>query len=302
MPHIPVLLEQVIQYLKPKPGYRFIDATAGGGGHAQALAQRVAPDGKVLALDWDSRMVERLSTGLAKNIIPVHASYTELERLVSEYGFENCDGILFDLGMSSWHIEEAGRGFSFERDEPLDMRYDTTNGEMPNQTAKDIINAWPEHDIEKILKEYGEERFDGRIARAIASARKIKPILTTFELVEIIKKAVPFAYRHGRIHFATRTFQALRIAVNHELENVRKGLDAGLRVLKPGGILAVIAFHSLEDRIVKQYFREKKREGALHIVTKKPVRADLAEIEQNRRARSAKLRIAQKADESRSGG
>lgn len=294
--HTPVLLEEVLRMLDPKPGQKLIDATADGGGHALALLEKIRPGGKLLAIEWDHGLFERLKlkaqskkgkTGLAL----VNDSYVNLQKIAEENGFSEADGILFDLGMSSWHLEESGKGFSFQKNETLDMRYNTSAGE----TAAEIINQYPREEIERILTEYGEEKFAGRIAEAIIKARKQKPIINTFQLVEVIKTAVPFWYKTGRrIHCATKTFQALRIAVNHELENMETGLAQAAPVLKNGGRLAVITFHSLEDRLAKNFFKAEEKSKHLSILTKKPIRAGLAEITQNPRARSAKLRVAHK--------
>ncbi|MBI4120613.1 MAG: 16S rRNA (cytosine(1402)-N(4))-methyltransferase RsmH [Parcubacteria group bacterium] len=241
----------------------------------------------------------------------VQKSYTKLGEIARDNGFGNCDGIIFDLGMSSWHIEESGRGFSFQRDEPLDMRYNWRSevggrrseaggqgsevGGRRLETAAEIVNQYTEEKLTRIIKEYGEERFARPIAKQIIKARKEKPIVSTFQLVEVIKEAVPRWYRRGRrLHFATKTFQALRIAVNHELENIEGGLEQAVQVLRSQGRLAVISFHSLEDRIVKNFLRQQAKRGVLRILTKKPIRAALTEISQNPRARSAKLRAAEK--------
>ncbi len=270
MSHVPVLLHEVLESLKPGPGKKFIDATANGGGHTSALREAGAD---VLAIEWDPE--------LAKRIGAVNDSYVNIVSIAKEHGFMNCDGVLFDLGFSSWQMEESGKGFSFQRDEPLDMRY-SNQGE----TAADILNTWPQEEIARILKEYGEERFDGRIAGAIMKAR---PIQTTFELVRAIESVV---HRSGKINPATRTFQALRITVNHELENVQKGLEGAWEVLKPGGKLAVISFHSLEDRIVKNFIKlldDKSLPAGRQVI-----RARWEEIKTNRRARSAKLRVVER--------
>ena len=259
--HTPVLLQEILENLKPEPGKKFIDATANGGGHVNALRESGA---EVLAIEWDPE--------LAKRIGAVNDNYVNIVAIATEHGFMQCDGVLFDLGFSSWQMDESGKGFSFQQDEPLDMRY-SSQGE----SAAEILNTRSEEEIAGILKEYGEERFDGRIARAIVEAR---PMHTTFELVKAIESVV---HRTGKLHPATRTFQALRIAVNHELENVQKGLEEARKVLKPGGKLAVISFHSLEDRIVKIF---SKQYGP-----SKVIRATWDEVKINRRARSAKLRI-----------
>ena len=222
---------------------------------------------EVLAIEWDPE--------LAKRVGAVNDSYVNIVAIAKEHGFMNCDGVLFDLGFSSWQMEESGRGFSFMKNEPLDMRYHANEElRMTNEeTAEKILNTWSEEEIARILKEYGEERFDGRIARAIVQAR---PIHTTFDLVKAIESVV---HRTGKIHPATRTFQALRIAVNHELENIQTGITEALKVTN---LVVVITFHSLEDRIVK------KLGGS------KPIRARWEEIKTNRRARSAKLRVVER--------
>ncbi|MBL7155349.1 MAG: 16S rRNA (cytosine(1402)-N(4))-methyltransferase RsmH, partial [Candidatus Portnoybacteria bacterium] len=201
------------------------------------------------------------------------------------------NGILFDLGMSSWQIEEKGRGFSFRKNEPLDMRF---GNRTSNLTAEEIINQWPEEELIKIFQEYGEERYARRIAYRVCQTRQIQPIKTTNQLVEIIQQAVPNRYQHRRIHFATRIFQALRIAVNDELNNLKKALPQALEILEKNGKLVIISFHSLEDRIVKIFFREAAKEGNLKILTKKPIRPGQVEIDLNPRSRSAKLRVALK--------
>jgi len=294
--HIPVLLDKVVEFLSPHPGQKFIDATIDGGGHALAILEQIAPGGKLLGIEWDGELLKQLrlkiqSSKFKNDVVLVNDSYTNLKEIATASNFEGADGIIFDLGMSSWHLEEAERGFSFAKDEPLDMRYNT---QFPNKTASEIVNEYSYEKLTKILKEYGEERFAKSIAEAIVKARKEKPIRTTFQLVEIIKSSTPFWYRRRRIHFATRTFQALRIAVNRELENIKSGLEQAEQILGNGGHLAVISFHSLEDRIVKNFFREMARAGRLKILIKKPIRADLAETTENPRARSAKLRVAEK--------
>lgn len=298
MIHTPVLLEEILKYLDPRPGGKFIDATINGGGHALAILKLIKPGGKLLGIEWDSELFARLNSKIQilnsnhKPII-VNDSYVNLKKIAEKNNFTNVDGIIFDFGMSSWHLEESGRGFTFQKNEPLDMRFDP--GQLSGLTAKEIINKWPKERIARILREYGGERFARNIARAIEKERKEMPINTTFQLLEIIKRAIPFRYRHGRrIHYATRTFQSLRIAVNDELGNIQKGLAGALSVLKSGGRLAVVSFHSLEDRIVKVFFKENEKTGLMKILTKKPVAPTLREIEENPRARSAKLRIAEK--------
>ncbi len=291
--HIPVLQNEVLEYLDPKPNENFIDCTIGEAGHSFAILERNSPKGKVLGIDWSPKLIKKLelkvtSYNLQKRLILVCDNFTNLEEIVKKYNFGSVYGILFDLGMSSWHLEKSGRGFSFMKNEPLDMRYNFKN----QLTAAKIVNWWSSQEIGKILNEYGEERFAKRIANQIAKERRVRSIETTFELVRIIKKATPSFYHHKRIHFATKTFQALRITVNDELDNLKKGLVGALAILKPGGRLIVISFHSLEDRIVKIFFRDKTKEELLHILTKKPVSPSLRELKVNHRARSAKLRAA----------
>jgi len=287
--HIPVLQKEVIEYLNPKPNENFIDCTIGEGGHTLAILEKNGPEGKVLGIEWDPELYRETKEkfvrfNLTGRTVLVNNSYTNLKEIVEREKFQPISGILFDLGFSSWHLE-SGRGFSFEKNEPLDMRY---NPENP-LTAEKIVNNWPEREVEKILREYGEERFARKIAKEIIQERKTKPIKTTFQLVEVIKKSTPIWYHHRKIHPATRTFQALRIAVNDELKNLEIALPQALEILEKGGKLAVISFHSLEDRIVKKFFREN-----LKVITKKPIRPSLEEIELNPRSRPAKLRVGQK--------
>ena len=287
--HIPVLQKEVIEYLNPKPNENFIDCTIGEGGHTLAILEKNGPEGKVLGIEWDPELYRETKEkfvrfNLTGRTVLVNNSYTNLKEIVERERFQPISGILFDLGFSSWHLE-SGRGFSFEKNEPLDMRYSPENP----LTAEKIVNNFSEREIEKILREYGEERFAKEIARKIVDTRKVKPIETTSQLVEIIRMAFPRKYRFGRIHFATRTFQALRIAVNDELKNLENALPQALEILEKDGRLAAISFHSLEDRIVKNFFREN-----LKILTKKPIRPSLAEIKLNPRSRPAKLRVGQK--------
>lgn len=304
--HRPVLLREVLSIFNPRPGETYIDATINGGGHAKAILERIGPEGKLLGIDWDCGLIEKLrkkgississdgkysSSEVEKlpNLVLTCDNYANLGASVRKYNLDAPAGILFDLGFSSYHLESAQRGFSFLKDEFLDMRYSPSTNEL---TAEKIINIWPEEAIEDILRRYGEERFSRRIAAGIVRARQNKRIATTGELVEIIKRSVPPQYLRQRIHPATRTFQALRVAVNHELENLEKALPEALALLRPGGKIIVISFHSLEDRIVKQFFKEQSRAGKLEILTKKPLVPRKEEILLNPRARSAKLRAA----------
>lgn len=291
--HKPVLTKQVLQYLSPKPNENFVDATIGESGHAIEILKRNKPEGRLLGIDLDPKQIEnsRLNTREFKERVTlIDDSYANLKEIVEKTNFKPINGILLDIGISSWQLELAGRGFSFKRDEILDMRYDIQNV----LTAEKIINEYQEEEIEKVLKEYGEEKFSKQIAREISKQRKIKKIQSTFELKNIIEKAIPKRLLHGKIHFATRTFQALRIAVNQELGNLKKVLPEAVSVLSYGGRLVVISFHSLEDRIVKNFFNEEAKKGPIKILTKKPVIANLDEIAENPRSRSAKLRAIEK--------
>lgn len=292
MAHVPVLYNEVLAGLQPRPGSFYIDCTVGAGGHAAGILERSSPDGVLLGLDRDPAALEVARAALTRfgeRVRLVHAAYTELAQYVAE---GSADGVLLDLGLSSLQLDDPARGFAFRYDGPLDMRYDPAT----TLTAAEIVNEWPLDELADLLYRYGEERHSRRIARAIGAAR---PLRTTGELAEVVARAL--GGRRGSIHPATRTFQALRIAVNDELEAVQTVLPLAVRVLKPGGRLAVISFHSLEDRIVKQFIRAQARPGedaknvpALREVTRRPVEPDEAEIAANPRARSARLRVAEK--------
>ncbi len=294
--HIPVLQKEVIKYLNPKPNENFIDCAVGEGGHSAVILEKNGPEGKILGIEIDPELYKKLNAAEIKNqesrisnrLILVNDSYINLKEIIERENFNLISGILFDLGMSSWHLEESSRGFSFRKDEPLDMRYSFEN----QLTAEEIINRWPEKIISRILKEYGEERFSKRIAKEIIKEREKNPIKRTSHLVEIIKKATPYWYHHQKIHPATRTFQALRIAVNDELNNLKNVLPQILEVLEDKGRIVIISFHSLEDRLVKNFFRESQKNGRLQILTPKPISPSEEEIRTNPRSRSAKLRAA----------
>lgn len=291
--HIPVLQKEAIEYLNPKPNENFIDATLGGGGHALAILERNSPKGKILGIDADPEIIHQLKSeisSLKSRIVLVCDNFANLKKNINNKSFRQISGILFDLGLSSWHLEKSGRGFSFLRKEQLDMRYNFQNP----LTAEKILNYWSVQEIEKILTEYGEERFAKEIAGKIVEARKLKQIKNTVQLAEIIKRAVPGWYLHRRLHFATKTFQALRIAVNDELNNLEKVLPQAVDTLEKNGRLVIISFHSLEDRIVKNFFREMAEKNIIKILTKKPIKPNREEIKINPRSRSAMLRAAQK--------
>ena len=290
--HTPVLLNEVLEILDPQSGGRYIDGTVNGGGHAKEILDRIGESGSLLGIDRDGDLIDRLKKKFEdrKNLTAICGSYARMDEIAKTYGFGSVNGILLDLGFSSYHVDQSGRGFSFLRDEPLDMRYDTRN----RLTANIILNTWSPAELARIATEYGEERFAKRIASAIAEARKRKSFRTTFDLVAVIREAVPRQAQHGKLHPATRMFQALRIAVNNELGELAAGLEKGIDLLVPGGKMIVISFHSLEDGAVKQVFRSKNKEGVVELITKKPIVAMPEETRKNPRARSAKLRAIKK--------
>ncbi|MFA5009033.1 MAG: 16S rRNA (cytosine(1402)-N(4))-methyltransferase RsmH [Candidatus Paceibacterota bacterium] len=285
--HISVLLKETIEGLCPGKNENFIDCTLNGGGHTKEILKHNGPKGKVLGIEWDKEIFENIKKENIDRLIPVNDSYTNLKTIAQNNDFHNISGILFDLGMSSYQIDEEKKGFSFKKDEPLIMAY----GEG-DQSAEKIINEYPESELERIIREYGEEKFSKKIAKKIIEERKNKRIKTTFQLTEIIKKAIPKTYQYTKIHFATRTFQAIRIETNQELENIKKTLPEAIDLLAPGGKIAIISFHSLEDRIVKNYFKDQEQKKIIKISTEKPIAPTEEEIKINPRARSAKLRIA----------
>ena len=294
--HIPVLLKETIDGLNPEKGEIVFDATLGGGGHSQALCDRIGASGTFIGIDADEDAVLRAKEKLASckaRIIFETANFRTIGRVLDAHGIKEINRAVFDLGMSSFQLEASNRGFSFQRSEPLMMTFEKKVSPEAT-TAYDIINRWKEESIEAILLGYGEERFAQKIARAIILARREKPIKTTDELVAIIKKTVPEWYRNKRLHFATKTFQALRIAVNDEFGALKEALAECFSRLSPSGRMAVISFHSAEDRIVKLFFKEQKIAGTAMLVSKKPIAASRAEQQQNPRARSAQLRILEK--------
>ncbi len=288
--HIPVLVEEVVKLLAPKENENFIDCTLGNGGHAAAILEKTGPKGKLLGIDWDESSCKTAAIQLKSfgtRAILVQDNFANMQEIAAREKFHTVHGILFDLGFSTPQMETAERGFSFQKDGPLDMRYSSMNP----VTAEKIVNYWSRPELERILKDYGEERFWRQIADGIIQERAARQITRTRQLVSIIEKTVPKRFQGGRIHAATRTFQALRIATNSELENLEKGLGAALSVATEGGKIAVISFHSLEDRIVKRFFNSN---SSLKPITKKPSVASLREVRNNPKARSAKLRVAVK--------
>jgi 16S rRNA (cytosine1402-N4)-methyltransferase len=292
--HIPVLKKEVLQYLDPSQNENFVDCTIGEGGHTKLILEKNIPNGKVLGIDWDPAQIESdkwLMADYKDRLILENNSYTNLKEIIERINFNPVNGILLDLGMSSVHLEGSKKGFSFQLDQSLDMRYDDNSN---NLTAEKILNDWTEEKIEKIIEEYGEDKYARKIAKKIVEERKKGRIKSTFQLVKIIKEVIPARVQSGKIHCATRTFQALRIAVNQELENLERVLPQAISVLSSGGRIAIISFHSLEDRIVKNFLNEKSKEGLIKILTKKPITAEASELRENSRSRSEKLRVAVK--------
>lgn len=296
MSHVSVLLQEVIAGLLPKKGSVFLDATVGNGGHGVSIAPLLASQGTYIGIDRDADRLAEAKKNLGNagcRLVLKRANFRDLDAVLDEAGIGKTDSILFDLGLNSEQLEVSGRGFSFQKDEPLLMTFekeitpDTT-------TAFSIINGWSKEDLEWLLAQYGEEGFARRIASAIVERRKKKPITTTFELVDVVKEATPSWYSEKRIHPATKTFQALRMAVNDEVGALREGLTKGFARLANKGRMAVISFHSGEDKTVKNFFREKEKEGVAALVNKKVITADFKETQNNPRARSAKLRIIEK--------
>ncbi|MFZ6015241.1 MAG: 16S rRNA (cytosine(1402)-N(4))-methyltransferase RsmH [Patescibacteria group bacterium] len=290
--HEAVMVREVLTALHPHPKGHYLDATLGGATHSQEILKASAPDGKLLSLDIDPAALER-ARSIAKPFGPrwqiMESNFRELKSAAAESGLAPFDGILFDLGLSSDELADPLKGLSFQEDGPLDMRLGPKANE-DGLTAADIVNSWPKTDLVKCLKYFGEESFASRIADAIISRRKKQKFQTTLDLALVISSAVPRQNQRGRLHPATKSFQALRIAVNDEVESLKIALDDAWGVLAPGGILAVIAFHSIEDRIVKNKFKSFQNAE----VSKKPILPSQKEINQNPRARSAKLRLAHK--------
>ena len=304
--HVPVLLTQTIDGLDIKPDGIYVDCTAGGGGHSSAIAAKLSNKGRLISLDRDPDAVKAASERLSAfgNAQVIHRNYSELDKVLDELGIDAVDGILMDLGVSSYQLDEESRGFSYHSDAPLDMRMSRTG-----MSAADLVNTFDEQQLAKIIFEYGEEKFSRRIASNIVRAREKAPIETTLQLADIIRESVPQKARRDK-NPCKKTFQAIRIAVNGEFDHLSEGLDKAFDALRPGGRLAVITFHSLEDRIVKQRFAGwckgcicppdfpqcvcgRKPQGKL--VNRKPLEADEKELESNNRSRSAKLRIIERS-------
>jgi len=306
--HEPVLLEELLHSLHLRPDGIYVDGTLGGGGHARAILAATAPGGILVGIDRDDDALAesaRVLEPFGRRAILVKGNYADVREILDRLGIERVDGIVLDLGMSSHQIEAAARGFSFSKPAPLDMRMDR---DAP-VSARDLVNRADARELERILRDYGEERQAGRIARAIVERRRAAPIETTDELAALIASAMPAPMRHGRIHPATRSFQALRIAVNDEMNSLARGIDSGIDCLREGGRFSVLSFHSLEDRMVKDIFRDASRgcrcpadlpvcacggKPRIRVLTRKPVRPGEGEVARNPRARSARLRTAER--------
>jgi 16S rRNA (cytosine1402-N4)-methyltransferase len=286
--HVPVLLDQVIQWLAPRAGGVLVDGTLGGGGHARALAAAVGPQGRVIGLDRDPAAIEAAKAGLrGLRIKAVHANFCDLPEVLKPLEIDAVDGVVLDLGLSSDQLADPNRGFSFSAEGPLDLRFDPLSGEP----ARRLIGRLSIEHLTQLLSYFGEERYSRRIAQAIVGRRRERPIETAADLAELIRQSVPKKPGGERIDPATRTFQALRIAVNDELKSLEIALRRIPDCLRPGARMAVISYHSLEDRRVKEAFRNDQR---LKVLTRKPIRPDEEETARNPRSRSAKLRVAER--------
>lgn len=295
MRHVTVLLNEAVAGLSPKSGGVYVDGTLGAGGHTEKICE-MAPRSTIIGIDADVEAIERAKARLAGmpcTLITSNNFNDKISQILDENEIDEVDGVLLDLGMSSDQLDRSGRGFSFLRDEPLKMTMESVSATNA-LTAEKIVNSFTEEQLATVIYGYGEERYSRRIARAIVEARENSPITTTGQLADIIKKSVPVKYSHGKTHPATKTFQALRIAVNDELERLEKTLEDSFRKLKTGGRLSVISFHSLEDRIVKRFMKEKSKDGLGILINKKPITPSAEEIKINPRARSAKLRVIEK--------
>lgn len=289
--HLPVMAREVVEVLNPGLKGVYVDATVGLGGHAEEILKLIGPEGKLIGIDRDDEALrtagERLSD---KRVVLIKGSFSNLGDLLVGIGINEADGILFDFGVSMMQLKDYGRGFSFNSEDPLDMRMDGSQ----ELKAGDIVNTYPESELERILREYGEERLAKKIAKAIVMHRTKNKIGTCIELSEVVRGIYKRRSSHLRHHPATKTFQALRIAVNDEINEIHKGLSASVRMLKSGGRLCAISYHSLEDRVVKHFLKDASKEGLVRIITKKPLCPSHEEARTNPSSRSAKLRGAEK--------
>lgn len=306
--HVPVMPGEVIELLQPKQGQTIVDGTVGGAGHSRLIAEAILPGGRLIAIDRDEETLARARAALAPfgdAVTFVHDDFRNLSRILSELGVTGVHGVLLDLGVSSFQLDQPQRGFTYRFNAPLDMRMDART----TVTAADLVNSLSVEELTRIFRDYGEERWAHRIARKIVAEREKAPLVTTGQLVDLVKAAIPAAARRSGPHPAKRTFQALRIAVNNELDALREGLQAAVDALLPGGRIAIISFHSLEDRIVKQTFADMARgcecppgfpvcrcgkEPLLNVLTRRPVLPSEDELQENPRARSARLRAAER--------
>ncbi len=291
MGHIPVMCKEILSILNPKKGNIIVDCTIGSGGHSERILELIGEEGKLIGIDRDKNALERTRKKLSKfskRCEFIHEDFRNVDKVLEKLSIQKIDGALFDLGLSSEQLEDPERGFSFQQESPLDMRFDRLKTKL---CAYDFVNYLTEQELDQILFKFGQERWHRRIARKIVQQRKIAPIDSTIQLRDLIMRSIPYrGSRRGKIHPATRTFQALRIAVNQELAALEAGLDKISKFLKPGARVCIISFHSLEDRIVKQRFKKFSQLGVVEILTKKPIRPAWEEVKQNPRARSGMLR------------
>ncbi|MGM0628880.1 MAG: 16S rRNA (cytosine(1402)-N(4))-methyltransferase RsmH [Patescibacteria group bacterium] len=294
--HVSVLLKEVVENLSIRSGDNVVDATLGGGGLPKALCEKYGKDINIIGIDADEDAVRR-SEEIMKdsdcNYTFKVANFADIKSLLGSLGYEQVERIVFDLGLSSFQLEDSGRGFSFQREEPLKMTF-SKDGFPEDLSAYDVVNSWGEDVLKVIISSYGEERFAGRISRGIVESRSEGPIRTTSDLVKIIEDSVPEGYKRRRLHPATKTFQAIRIAVNDEISALENGLVGAFDRLAPAGRMAVISFHGLEDTVTKRFFLAKEKEGFAKRVFKKPIRPSREEVLANPRSRSAKLRLLEK--------
>lgn len=293
--HTPVMLHEVIDYLKTSPGQIIVDATAGTGGHSLEILKRITPGGRLIAIDRDedSLAICRKRLNEFKNSCEfVHSNFADLDQVLDKLGIKEIDGIVFDLGISSYQLKDAQRGFSFQEEGPLDMRLDRSS----YISAYDLINNLNENEISHLLWSFGQERWHNRIAHLLVEERRNQPISTTTQLANLVMRAIPYRYRKSyyRIHPATRTFQAVRIAVNRELEILESSITKAVAILKKQARICVISFHSLEDRVIKHTFRALKADGLIDIITNKPLIPGAGEIDRNPSSRSSKFRVAER--------
>lgn len=296
--HTPVLLAEVLHYLDVRPGRRYVDATIDGGGHATAILEACAPDGILLGIDRDPDLPAALRCRLGHEIDAgrlklATGNFRDLGEIVAAEAFHPVDGVLLDLGLSSYHLDRSGRGFTYGRNEPLDMRFDPSR---TDETAAHLLATREVRELTRLIGIYGEERFASRIARSIAAHRHTAPIRTSDDLLRIIEQSLPAKLRWRASRHAARVFQALRIAVNDELEAIAEMLPQAIACLAPGGRFVAVSFHSLEDRLVKRFLRSEQQAGRVRLLTKKPVQASEEEVAANSRAASAKLRAAERIE------